>query len=119
MFLNPLNTARTRHIDLRLKWVIQDAQKGRFHLEHVDTAGMAADGLTKSLQKYKYAQFVRLLGMARFLGQGRRGRRGRGRPGQYGMAGIRPGGGRTLHRVSGSDHVITTNTRDDDIELKR
>ena len=61
--LNPLNAARTRHIDLRYKWVIQEAAQGRIQLEHVTTSEIAADSLTKPLQRLKHALFVKLLGM--------------------------------------------------------
>ncbi|KAL2016242.1 hypothetical protein VTK56DRAFT_4018 [Thermocarpiscus australiensis] len=62
--LSPLNTARTYHIDVRYKWVIQRLAMGQFHLEHVCTDRMVADGLTKGLSRIKHEQFVRLLGLS-------------------------------------------------------
>jgi hypothetical protein len=47
--LNPLNTARTYHIDLRLKWIIQRLAIGEFQLQHVGTNDIVADGFTKAL----------------------------------------------------------------------
>lgn len=66
--LNPYKAARTRHIDLRFKWVIDAVKKARFALQHVGTEGMAADGFTKPLQRIKHTQFIRLLNMAAFGG---------------------------------------------------
>ena len=65
--LNPLNPARTRHIDIRYKWVIDRTTKGDFDLQLVTTEDMAADGLTKPLQKMKHAAFVKQLRM-QFVG---------------------------------------------------
>ena len=56
--LNPENTARTRHIDIRYKWIQDRVKKGYFRLKHVPTTEMIADGLTKPLSKEKFAQFV-------------------------------------------------------------
>ena len=61
--LNPLQMARTRHIDLRYKWIIEKVTGGFFNLGHVGTADMAADGLTKPLQREKHRQFVKQLGL--------------------------------------------------------
>ncbi|EAQ82905.1 hypothetical protein CHGG_11081 [Chaetomium globosum CBS 148.51] len=61
--LNPLNTARTYHIDLRYKWIIQRMAMGQFQLDHVGTDDMVADGLTKGLSGAKHAQFVKQLGL--------------------------------------------------------
>ena len=62
--LNPLQTARTRHIDIRYKWINQEVKKGQILLEFVGTAAMKADGLTKALDRVKHAVFVRQLGLA-------------------------------------------------------
>ena len=64
MVMNPLNKARTRTIDIRYKWVAEQAQRGLLRIEHVDGMAMAADGLTKPLLREKHNNFVRLLGMA-------------------------------------------------------
>ena len=61
--LNSENTARTRHIDIRYKWIQDRVKKGYFRLKHVPTAEMIADGLTKPLGKEKFAQFVKMIGV--------------------------------------------------------
>ncbi len=63
MVMNPLNKARTRTIDIRYKWVAEQAERGLLKIKHVDGVAMAADGLTKPLQREKHDSFVRLLGM--------------------------------------------------------
>jgi len=62
--LNPLPTARTRHIDIRYKWINQEVEKGHILLEFVGTAAIKADGLTKALSRVKHSVFVRQLGLA-------------------------------------------------------
>lgn len=58
--LNPLCTARTRHIDIRYKWIISKTSDEKvFDLRHVPTALMPADGLTKPLQRQKHEDFLR------------------------------------------------------------
>jgi hypothetical protein len=61
--LNPLNTARTRAIDVRYKYVVDVAKRGDIEVIHVAGEDMVADGLTKPLEKVKQANFVRLLGL--------------------------------------------------------
>ena len=62
--LNPLNTARTRHINLRYKWIIEKVSHERaLDLRHVTTDLMPADGLTKPLAITKHQDFVRQLHM--------------------------------------------------------
>jgi hypothetical protein len=63
--MNPLNVARTRCIDIRYKWIIEQVQRGRLKVSHIKGIEMAADGLTKPLMREKHARFVRLLGMTR------------------------------------------------------
>ena len=61
--MNPINNARTRTIDIRYKWVIEQAERKLLEARHVKGIDMPADGLTKPLQKDKHAAFVRMLGM--------------------------------------------------------
>jgi hypothetical protein len=61
--LNADNTARTRHVDIRYKWIIERTVAKDFRLEHVSTGNMVADGLTKALSKEKHSKFVKLLGL--------------------------------------------------------
>ena len=49
MALNPLQSARTRCIDIRYKWVIDRVSKGVLKVDHVSGKQMPADGLTKPL----------------------------------------------------------------------
>ncbi|KXX82433.1 Copia protein [Madurella mycetomatis] len=53
----------TRYIDIRYKWIIEQAQRGRLKISHIKGIEMAADGLTKPLLRENHAKFVRLLGM--------------------------------------------------------
>ena len=52
--LNPLQTAQTKHIDLRYKWIIDRVKNDYFRLQHVASEEMTADGLTKPLEKVKH-----------------------------------------------------------------
>lgn len=52
--LNPENVARTRHIDIRYKWIQDRVRKGHFKVKHVPITEMAADGFTKPLAKEKF-----------------------------------------------------------------
>jgi len=65
--LNPLQTACTRHIDIRYKWANREVEKGHILLEFVGTAEMKADGLTKALDRVKHGVFVRQLGLANHI----------------------------------------------------
>ena len=61
--LNPLNTARTRHIDIRYKWVIWQVREGFLDIRQIGTTEMAADGLTKGLRTEKHSEFGRMIGL--------------------------------------------------------
>ncbi|KAH0430376.1 hypothetical protein CcaCcLH18_07888 [Colletotrichum camelliae] len=66
--MNPLNEARTRHIDLRYKWIIQEAIRDKtITIRQIRGNEMPADGLTKSLGPHKRAEFVRMLGLVEGL----------------------------------------------------
>jgi hypothetical protein len=60
--LNPLNSARTRNIDVRYKWIIWEVDRKVFKLDHIAGTEMVADGLTKPLGREKHAKSVKLLG---------------------------------------------------------
>ncbi len=62
--LNPLESARTRGIDIRYKWVIHKVQQEELSLQLVKTTEMKADGLTKALKRLQHAAFVKQLGLA-------------------------------------------------------
>ena len=40
--INPFERQRTRHIDIRFKWIIDKVKKQEFHLEHVGTEFQAS-----------------------------------------------------------------------------
>jgi hypothetical protein len=61
--LKPDNAARTRHIDIRYKWIQDRIKKGQFKIKHVPTTEMATNGLTKPLGREKFAQFVKMTGV--------------------------------------------------------
>ena len=61
--LNPNNTARTRHLDIRYKWIVDRIAKGQISLEHVPGEIIVADGLTKPLVYDKHSKYVKMLGM--------------------------------------------------------
>ena len=63
IMMNPLNKARTWTIDIRYKWVIEQAERKLLEARHVKGIDMPVDRLTKPLQKEKHAVFVRMLGM--------------------------------------------------------
>ena len=62
--LNPLNSGRTRSINIRYKWIMNRVnRKHNIELHHVTTDKMIANGLTKPLEKGKHAAFVRGIGL--------------------------------------------------------
>jgi hypothetical protein len=64
--LNPLNSARTRAIDIRYKWILDQVNRKKVNLRHLPGTEMVADGLTKPLSREKHAKFVKLLGLVPF-----------------------------------------------------
>ena len=61
--MNPPNKARTRTIEIRYKWVIEQAAENLLQVRHVNSIDMPADRLTKPLKKEKHTTFMKLLGM--------------------------------------------------------
>ncbi|KAK4234361.1 hypothetical protein C8A03DRAFT_47288 [Achaetomium macrosporum] len=59
--INPINKARTRTIDIRYKWIIEQPTGDLLEVRHIKGVDMPAE--TKPLQKEKHAVFMRLLGM--------------------------------------------------------
>ena len=60
--MNPLKQGRTRHIDIRYKWIINRVKNRKeIQLAKVSTNNIAADGLTKPLLAEKHRQFIQLL----------------------------------------------------------
>ena len=60
--LQRLRTA-LRHVDVHQCWVRQEAQRGTFSVEYIETTKMAADGMTKILPRAKFKAFVEQLGL--------------------------------------------------------
>src|SRR6266540_2531866 len=62
LVINPLKQGRTRHIDIRYKWIINRVKNRKeIQLAKIGTTEMAADGLTKLLLAEKHRQFIQLL----------------------------------------------------------
>ena len=62
--LQRLRTA-LRHVDVHQCWVRQEVQRGTFAVDYIETSKMAADGLTKILNRAKFQIFVKQLGLVR------------------------------------------------------
>jgi hypothetical protein len=54
---------RTKHVDIYYHYIKDAVKDGKIKLTHVPTAEMAADGLTKPLDKTKHAAWVAQVGM--------------------------------------------------------
>ena len=64
--LNKFCTARTRHLDLRYKWIIsKTTDEGAFDLQYVQTNYMPADGLTKALGRTLHESFMRQMNVVK------------------------------------------------------
>ncbi|WPJ67452.1 hypothetical protein SMAC4_14172 [Sordaria macrospora] len=61
--LNVNVPARNRYIDIRYKWLIQQAEMKTINVIHLAGEDMPADGLTKALKADKHAKFVKLIGL--------------------------------------------------------
>lgn len=62
--MTPSNTARTRTIDIRYKWITEQVTRGVVRIEHISGMEMPENGLTKALAKEKHGNFDRMLGIA-------------------------------------------------------
>jgi len=56
-------TTKLRHIDIHRHWLRQEVQNSVISIDWIPTAKMAADGLTKLLDKGKFSAFVNMLGL--------------------------------------------------------
>ena len=61
---DPKFHGRTKHIDVQWRFVRERAEKDEVPLEDCPTNEMAADELTKPLEKVKIERFVRQVGLA-------------------------------------------------------
>ena len=60
---NPVDHAKSKHIDIRYHYVREKVEAGTVELKYCATEDMAADILTKSLAKAKHERGLDLLGM--------------------------------------------------------
>jgi hypothetical protein len=60
---NPVHHKRTKHIDVRHHYIREKVQEGTIALEYIHTSKMAADVLTKPLQRIQLDITSKLLGM--------------------------------------------------------
>jgi hypothetical protein len=56
-------TTKLRHVDIQNMWLRQEHSKGVFQVTYLPTKDMPADGLTKSLPRYKFEFFRSLLNL--------------------------------------------------------
>ena len=54
---------KVKHVDIHQLWIRQEVTAGRLDVVWVPTDKMLADGLTKTLPRQKFKEFVRLLGL--------------------------------------------------------
>lgn len=62
---NPEHHARTKHIDIQYHFIRQHLAERTISLHFIGTEDMAADGLTKALDRVKHEKGMRMLGMQR------------------------------------------------------
>ena len=60
---NPVNHARTKHIDIQYHFIREQVTNGTIDLEYIPTEAMVADGCTKALAKVKFQRFIDALRM--------------------------------------------------------
>jgi hypothetical protein len=60
---NPEYHARTKHIDIQYHFVSEKTSDGTVAFNYVPTAEMAADGLTKALERVKFERWVALVSL--------------------------------------------------------
>jgi hypothetical protein len=54
---------RTKHVDIYYHYIKDQVKDGKIDLQYVPTAEMAADGLTKPLNKLKHLAWVAQVGL--------------------------------------------------------
>ena len=54
---------KVKHVDIHQLWIRQEVAAGRLDVVWVPTDKMLADGLTKTLPRQKFKEFVRQLGL--------------------------------------------------------
>lgn len=58
-----INDGRTKHIDLRYRYIQQEIANGNVEVTQISTNEQAADSLIKALDKTKHAEFIKQLGL--------------------------------------------------------
>jgi len=66
---NPQYHQKTKHIEVQYHYIRQEVKARNIALNYVPTDQMAADGLTKPLNREKHMRFINLLNMESGLGQ--------------------------------------------------
>jgi hypothetical protein len=60
---NPTYHARSKHIDIQYHFVREKVANSTIRLQYIPTGQMAADGLTKPLERVKFERYCCLLGL--------------------------------------------------------
>ena len=60
---NPLAHHRTKHIDIRSRFITELVERRIVDVVYVHTSGMLADGFTRSLLKERHLEFMRSIGV--------------------------------------------------------
>lgn len=60
---NPVDHARTKHIDIRYHYIRECVQNGQIQLKYCCTENMKADILTKPLPRQKFEYFREKIGL--------------------------------------------------------
>ena len=60
---NPIFHSRTKHIELRYRFITQAVEDGVINVKHVPTKDKLADGFTKPLSKEQHSNHMRRLGL--------------------------------------------------------
>ena len=60
---NPEHHGRMKHLDLQFYWLRDVVHAGHIALQHVPTADMPADIMTKALSRSKVADMRQMLGL--------------------------------------------------------
>jgi hypothetical protein len=58
---NPQFVRRSRHLEIRYRWISERPLKGQLKLAYVQSKDMIADGLTKALKRELFNRFVSML----------------------------------------------------------
>ena len=62
---NESTSAKTKHMDIRLKFILDLARKGKIDIFHVDTKLQLADLMTKGFSSIRLDELRKLIGLPR------------------------------------------------------